>query len=251
MLAGNDDSSNIVYNYISEDYDIVCVITEKKSIKGQIVDRYKFLKRRVKKLGFKTTLGQVLFLLFVNRPLRKKSEARIKQIINQNKLDNSPIPLSKTFFVESINSDLTIQKLKELSPDVVVVNGTRIIAARVLECVNCKFINTHAGITPKYRGVHGMYWALVNNDKDNAGVTVHFVDNGIDTGLVISQAKAEASEEDNFTTYFYLQISEGVKLLKKAISDLFNNNLKMMKGPNESHLYYHPTIWEYKKNGVK
>jgi folate-dependent phosphoribosylglycinamide formyltransferase PurN len=73
--------------------------------------------------------------------------------------------------------------LKAINPDLVIVNGTRIISKKVLSSINSKFVNIHVGITPKYRGVHGTYWALVNNDVENSGVTVHFVDEGIDTGI--------------------------------------------------------------------
>jgi folate-dependent phosphoribosylglycinamide formyltransferase PurN len=66
--------------------------------------------------------------------------------------------------------------LKAINPDLVIVNGTRIISKKVLSSINSKFVNIHVGITPKYRGVHGTYWALVNNDVENSGVTVHFVD---------------------------------------------------------------------------
>jgi folate-dependent phosphoribosylglycinamide formyltransferase PurN len=59
---------------------------------------------------------------------------------------------------------------------------------RKYSSINSKFVNIHVGITPKYRGVHGTYWALVNNDVENSGVTVHFVDEGIDTGNIINQA---------------------------------------------------------------
>jgi methionyl-tRNA formyltransferase len=44
---------------------------------------------------------------------------------------------------------------------------------RKYSSINSKFVNIHVGITPKYRGVHGTYWALVNNDVENSGVTVH------------------------------------------------------------------------------
>jgi methionyl-tRNA formyltransferase len=48
------------------------------------------------------------------------------------------------------------------------------------------FINTHTGIH-KYSGVHGAYWALVSNDKENCGVIVDKLDQGIDTGEIITQ----------------------------------------------------------------
>jgi len=72
-------------------------------------------------------------------------------------------------------------------PDVVVVNGTRIIAEKVLHSVPATFLNTHSGITPLYRGAHGGYWALVKKDRANCGVTIHVVDAGIDTGGIVTK----------------------------------------------------------------
>ena len=46
-----------------------------------------------------------------------------------------------------------------------VVNGTRILSRRMLESIDAVFLNMHVGITPKYRGVHGGYWALANGDR--------------------------------------------------------------------------------------
>ena len=48
-----------------------------------------------------------------------------------------------------------------------ILNGTRIVSKKVISSIGCLFINTHCGITPKYRGVHGGYWAIYNNDLNN------------------------------------------------------------------------------------
>ena len=103
----------------------------------------------------------------------------------------------------------------------------------------------HAGITPMYRGVHGAYWAYALGDDSNAGVTVHLVDAGIDTGDVLYQANIEASDDDNFTTYPLLQIEAGLPHLIQAVDDALHDNLKPYKAQGNSQLHYHPTIWGY------
>ena len=50
------------------------------------------------------------------------------------------------------------------------INGTRIISKATLGCVPAVFINTHVGITPTYRGVHGGYWSLVEGERARCGV---------------------------------------------------------------------------------
>ena len=114
-----------------------------------------------------------------------------------------------------------------------------------MNCVNAKFINLHAGITPKYRGSHGAYWALYNNDKENAGVTVHFVDKGIDTGNIIYQSTISVTEKDNFTTYPLLQTCVGVEDEIRAINDIINDNVVCKTVDLPSGLYSHPTFFQY------
>lgn len=134
----------------------------------------------------------------------------------------------------------------EINPDIVLVNGTRIISSKVLGSTNAVFINMHTGITPKYRGVHGGYWALANNDKENCGVTIHIVDKGVDTGGILYQTTIPLTAKDNFITYPYLQFGEGLPLMKKAIDDIAINKVVVMKPETtESKLWYHPTIWQY------
>ena len=97
-------------------------------------------------------------------------------------LNEKEIPKQIIRRVRSVNNNDTINLLRDINPNAVVVNGTRIISKKVLSCIDAPFINTHLGITLKYRGVHGGYWALANGDPDNYGVTVHLIDVGIDTG---------------------------------------------------------------------
>lgn len=131
--------------------------------------------------------------------------------------------------MSSVNDLECISLLKDLNPDVIIVNGTRIISSKVLESTSVLFINTHVGITPKYRGVHGAYWALVKDDRENCGVTIHKVDKVIDTGDHIKQATIQISKHDNFATYPLHQYGVAIDLMKETLKDFCNNKLKTFK----------------------
>lgn len=239
ILAGKDFSSTVVYNVLKEKHEVQAIIMEEK------VSTSVFLKRRIKKLGFMNVAGQVLFQLFVVKYLDLVSKKRKKVILSEKKLSLMPADPSLVIAVNSVNDDETIGHLKRLNPELVVVNGTRIISKKVLEAVNCKFINSHAGITPAYRGVHGAYWALANNDRENAGVTVHFIDSGIDTGAIIYQKKTDITTRDNFVTYPLLQLADSNELLLHAIDDISNDRVVIKYNNLPSRLWSHPTIWGY------
>jgi methionyl-tRNA formyltransferase len=206
----------------------------------------------VKRLGLRKTLGQIAFRLVIVPWLKATSRRRVDEIIRQFGLDASPMPAVRLVRVRSVNCEETIRFLQELQPRVVVVSGTRIIAARVLNCAPAVFINMHAGITPLYRGVHGGYWALVEHNVEACGVTVHEVDTGVDTGRILGQTRITPNGTDNFATYGFLQLAAGLPLLKRAIRDACEGQLRPVAAPGgESRLWTHPTLSEYVYHRVK
>lgn len=245
LLAAAHITTDIVYNCLNKEFNIHTVVLE------QPVSKKILIKKRIKRLGLLKVIGQISFQVLISKPLGFFSKKRMEEIIKEEELDITPIVAAKIVNVSSVNSPQTIALLKELQPDLIVVNGTRIISKKVLAAVNCGFINTHVGITPKYRGVHGTYWALANNDAANSGVTVHFVDEGIDTGSIISQAVVTPTAKDNFSTYPLLQIAKGAQLMKQAVKDYFAGSIVLKKNEMDSKLWYHPTIFEYIINRFK
>lgn len=249
LLAGHWDTTPLVFNYLKK------IAGVEKAVIEEPVPRKEFLKKRIKRLGWATVGGQVLFQMLIARPMAKRSVQRKKEIIQEYGLDITAIPQAAVINVPSVNADASLQQLKALKPDLVVVHGTRIISKKILQGIQCPFINIHAGITPRYRGSHGAYWALANNDVEHCGVTVHLVDAGIDTGTILFQGKIPLTGKDNFVTYPYLQLAEGLRLLRKSIELFFEGNLHPVKSKLDSALWHHPTLWGYlwkrMRNGVK
>jgi methionyl-tRNA formyltransferase len=236
ILAGEWDTTPVVFNFLNKDFPISKVIVEAP------VPRKEFLKKRIKKLGWITVAGQVLFQAIVSKALKRASGKRIEEILRQYKLERQIIPQEKIIPVPSANSDACLSALRNLRPDLVIVHGTRIISKKILTSIPAPFINIHAGITPRYRGSHGAYWALVNNDKENCGVTVHLVDTGIDTGNILAQELIPLSEKDNFVTYPYLQLAVGLNLLR----NILHEELRPVENKHlTSALWHHPTLWGY------
>jgi phosphoribosylglycinamide formyltransferase-1 len=243
ILAGDGDSTWIVHNALRERFPIAALIVEPDP------PAIELLRRRARRVGRLAVAGQVGFILYA-RLTRRFSGARRDAILREHGLSRTPA-LGAATRVPSANSREAIDLLQSLRPDVVVVNGTRILAQEVLDCVDAPFLNMHAGITPMYRGVHGCYWALANGDAAHAGVTVHLVDAGVDTGGVIAQAVVRPTPADSYHTYPFLQIAAGLPLLVQAVSDALDGRLRTFEVAGESRLYYHPTIWRYAVNRVR
>src|SRR5699024_6763470 len=125
-------------------------------------------------------------------------------------------------------------------------NGTPIIKRHILDAADCHFLNIHVGITPKDKGVHGGYWALLENNPDLMGATTHLLDAEIDTWLVLDQSTVQPIEKADFLAYPHLQT--GAALLKhvRIIRSIFDDNI-VYQAPlsDESRIWTHPTLWQY------
>jgi len=244
LLSGEKLFTKFIYNGLKDTFNIDTVIFE-ESEDPKIV-----YERRKKKVGFIKAYGQSLFDKYAIKRLIRSSKDRLKEIVKINKLDASKIPEEKIKLVRSVNDVDTISLIRSIDPEIIIVNNTRILKKDLLNSVKGHFINIHSGMLPEYRGYSGGYWALVNKDKQKCGSTIHFVDEGIDTGSIICQGVIDVVSEDNYFTYSFLHLAKEIELLKKAISDISNNNFEKIKSGKKEKLRHGPTLWGYLFNRI-
>jgi folate-dependent phosphoribosylglycinamide formyltransferase PurN len=203
-------------------------------------------RRRARRVGWLPVVGQVLFVTLLLPVLRHLGAHRRAAIFQTASLDTAH--RMPSFRVPSVNDDQTVALLASLQPAVIVLHGTRIVSARVLKSAGCPIVNMHAGITLRYRGVHGGYWALAEQHPDWVGTTVHLVDPGIDTGGILGQSTFDVSTEDTIATYPDLHLVHGLPLLgaqvDKVMAGMALEPVPASVAPG-SGFYYHPTIWGY------
>jgi folate-dependent phosphoribosylglycinamide formyltransferase PurN len=244
LLAKPSDATNVVYHALASDFPGLEVVLESAG------SRWEMLRGRYRRLGVRPAVGQAVFVALAVPLLRRRAQARIHAILDEHGLDASPI-LTRVHRVESVNSEAARALLRDLAPRVVVVFGTRVIGKATLAASAAPFINMHAGITPRYRGVHGGYWALAEGRPDLVGTTIHLVDEGIDTGAVLEQVRFTPALSDNFASYPYLHVAAGLPALRRAVRAALEGRLGTVAargGP--SRLRYHPTVFEYLSGGV-
>jgi methionyl-tRNA formyltransferase len=238
VLAGRAAATWQLVNALRPRFPIRTVVLEEPP------SHLRLLRGRARRLGWGAALGQAAFMAAVPL-LRAESRRRAEEIIAAKGLGAAPPHDVEIREVDSVNGPQALQLLRALRPAVVVVSGTRILSRAVLGATEAPFINLHAGITPRYRGVHGGYWALHDGDPENAGVSVHLVDPGVDTGPVLYQARIAPTAADNFCTYPLLQLAAGLPLLARAIEDALSGCLSPVEITAPSRLHYHPTIGQY------
>ena len=235
LLVSALEDAERIYGILSESLSVVQVIVEEK------VPRKTVLKRRIRRYGVIAVFGQVLMVLFTS-VLRALSLTRIKEL--NRLMPQKKIPEKQLQYVSSINSKEALELLERMPSSALLVYGTRLFSKTTLSHIHTPILNIHAGITPRYRGGHGAYWALREGHPEFAGVTLHYIDEGIDTGEIISQATIPITKKDNFVTYPLLQLKEGVVLAKNFLIEGRRSVLSQSPEPSDDILS-HPTLWEY------
>ncbi len=240
LLVGSDNPTTwVIYNHLISEFGLFSALIEEPTSKRIL------LRNRYRKLGWSNVLGQIAFVALVRPVLIRLGKKRITSILHSHAMEPAAPMTAAVRHVPNINGPAALAAIREAAPAVVIVNGTRILKRETLKAVNATFINTHQGITPRYRGAHGAYWALYEGNPAQCGVTVHVVDEGIDTGNIIAQAVIETGPEDSFVTYPYLQTAAALPLLSKAVRDALAGKLvsKPVSGP--SAVWYHPGALQY------
>ncbi len=113
-----------------------------------------------------------------------------------------------------------LARLKEYAPDIIVVVAYgKILPKEIIELPRYGTINLHVSLLPKYRGAAPIQRALMNGDS-KSGVTIMQIDEGLDTGDIISTASFDIALTDNAGDIFKKMEQVGIPLLLKTIEDI-------------------------------
>lgn len=129
----------------------------------------------------------------------------------------------QVFQPTSLKSEETLNILKTIKPDlIVVVAYGRILPKEVLNLPPLGCINVHGSLLPKYRGAAPIQWAVINGEKET-GVTIMYMDEGLDTGDMILKATTPIGEQETSGELFERLSELGANTLLEAIELLENN----------------------------
>ena len=124
------------------------------------------------------------------------------------------------------------EKLKNLDIDLIVTCAYgQIIPKEVLDMPKYGCINVHASILPKYRGSAPIQWCLFNND-DVTGVTIMYMDEGMDTGDIIKIKEIPILDSDNVGTLHDKLSKLGCDLLLEVLPTIFDKTNDRIKQGN-------------------
>jgi methionyl-tRNA formyltransferase len=133
----------------------------------------------------------------------------------------------KDFIVTpDINSTRFLRTITEYQCDLLVsMSYNQIFKQPLISMAPLGVINCHAGKLPFYRGRNILNWVLIN-DESEFGITVHYIDKGIDTGDIILQRSYPIGENDDYSTLLIRAYEGCGDLLHQAIVQIVQGTAK-------------------------
>ena len=124
------------------------------------------------------------------------------------------------FQPQKMKDPATLEQLKSLAPDlIVVVAYGRILPRAVLELPRYGCINVHASLLPKYRGAAPIQWAILDGEAET-GVTIMQMDAGLDTGDILMVEPVAIDPEETSGELFDRVTAVGAEALCETIPQI-------------------------------
>lgn len=110
-----------------------------------------------------------------------------------------------------------LEAVRALSPDLgVVVAYGKLLPKALLAIPAYGFLNVHFSLLPAYRGAAPIQWALINGETET-GVTLFWLDEGMDTGPILLQKKITVHPEEDAESLRRKLVALGVEALEEAV----------------------------------
>lgn len=162
---------------------------------------------------------------------KKIKESEVKQ---KAKEFNIPV-----YQPEKIKNQESINFLRELNPDVIVVVAYgQILSKEILELPKYGCINVHASLLPSLRGAAPINYAIINGLL-KTGITTMKMDIGLDTGDMLLKKETIINEDMNYGQLHDILMEDGANLLIETLKKLESDELQPIK-QDSAHSSYAP-----------
>ncbi|MFW5425819.1 MAG: methionyl-tRNA formyltransferase [Methylophagaceae bacterium] len=173
-------------------------------------------------------LGYLITLIFPF--LRKRLKPAWKIAADHN------IPI---FHCQNINDQASQDFIKQLKPDLIIsAYFSQILKKDIISLPKKGILNIHPGWLPSYKGAMAYFWVL-KNGSDRGGVTVHWIDEGIDTGDVLARRSFPLKANTTQETVLMITAVIGASLIRRIVRKIIKGEaLPALTIEKEKDMYY-------------
>lgn len=137
-----------------------------------------------------------------------------------------------------------VNELAAIGPDLIVVAAYgQILPKSILELPRFGCLNVHASLLPRYRGAAPIQWAILE-DEPKTGVTIMKMDEGLDTGEILTMESTAITMEDDAASLHDRLAKIGADLLRRTIPDHVAGRLTPQPQPAEGASYARKIVKE-------
>jgi len=220
ILTSTTPSNIWLVNQILARHDVVAMVIEAPPLARSMKEKRARRLRMWRKHGLARTLNKLAYNILRRHLLSPGEGERLRKEFFPGTAEVAYSRAVPTVTVANINDPACVELIKQHRPDVVAVCGTSIIRADVFTLAPRGTLNIHTGITPEYRSADPIFWALYHEELNKVGVTVHFIDRGIDTGPIIHQESVPLYVGDDLVKITVRCIRRGAALYVTALEEL-------------------------------
>ena len=148
---------------------------------------------------------------------------------------------------KKVKDEKIIKKIKEINPDlIVVVAYGKILPKEIIDIPKYGIINVHSSLLPKYRGASPIHSAILNGDTES-GVSIMYIEEGLDSGDVILQESCDILENDTLGTLHDKLKDLGAIGLEKALKLIEDGKVEATKQDESLATFVKPITKEQTK----
>ena len=158
------------------------------------------------------------------------------------------------FRINSPNARSFLKTLRELKPDLIINQSQYILKEELLSIPPIGVLNRHNALLPRNRGRLTPFWVLFNGDKET-GVSIHFVDKGIDSGKIVVQKRFPVPKNAGFWDIVKKNYEIAPAAMLEAIDKLKRDERDLQENDDAKATYNGvPTLrdaWRYRMHRMR
>ena len=237
------DNLDYLFNNLPEQTEVVGCVVTRVSPFGKTESLLDKAKSTLEIFGLRFFVRYGVDFLVSKLPNRPT----VRKVLKKYGIPEVPIS-------NSLNSSDSLTRLREFTPDLLIsVLGNQIFRRPLIDLAPSGCLNLHTALLPKYRGLMPSFWVLKNREKET-GVSVFYVDEGIDSGPILVQERFPIA---NMTQRELIKATKmlGMKAIIGSIEKIRDQDTDTLPNDdNESTYYSFPTrkdVKEFREAGAR
>ena len=144
-----------------------------------------------------------------------------------------------------------VTEVQALRPDFLLsFQAAQLLRPPLIATAALAALNLHYGPLPRYRGVAPIAWAIINGEIET-GVSLHYIEPGIDSGAVVAAAKVPIDPDDSGRTLYDKCTAAAIELFRQSWPTVRLGAIQSRLQPPDEALYYNRYAIDFTRRTIR